>query len=83
MIAQSHAAQETEITRAAFKYIPSTYLLCENDKAAPPQYQKMFAKLAGSTLLKCDASHSPMLSHTDLLLKHIMDAAEKAVAELK
>jgi pimeloyl-ACP methyl ester carboxylesterase len=83
MIAQSHAVQETEIMRAAFKYIPSTYLLCENDKAAPPQYQEMFAKLAGSTLLKCDASHSPMLSRPDMLVKYIVDAVEKAVAELE
>jgi pimeloyl-ACP methyl ester carboxylesterase len=82
MIPQSHAVQKTEITRAAFKYIPSTYLLCENDQAAPPQFQEMFAKLAGSNLLKCDTGHSPMLSHPDMLVKYIVYAAEMAVAEL-
>jgi hypothetical protein len=36
MIAQSYAVQKTEIACAAYKCVPSTYLLCENDKAAPP-----------------------------------------------
>jgi pimeloyl-ACP methyl ester carboxylesterase len=81
MIAQSYAVRKTEITRTAFRYIPSTYLLCEGDKAVPPKYQEMFAGLTGSELLKCDAGHSPMLSHTDMLVKHIVNAAEQAVLE--
>jgi hypothetical protein len=83
MIAQSHAVQKTEIACAAYKYVPSTYLLCENDKAAPPQYQQMFAEQAGSRLLRCEASHSPMLSQTEMLVKMVIEAVETAVADQK
>lgn len=83
MIAQSYAVRETEITYAAYKYVPSTYLVCGNNKAAPPQYQQMFAEQSGSEVLRCEAGHSPMLSHHEMLVKSIIDAVEAAVAELK
>jgi hypothetical protein len=79
LIAQSHAVQKTDITCAEYKYVPSTYLLCENDQAAPPQYQQMFAEQAGSKLLSCEVGHSPMLSQPEMLVKMV----EAAVAELK
>ncbi|KAH7372278.1 catalytic protein [Pyrenochaeta sp. MPI-SDFR-AT-0127] len=81
LIPQSHAVQKTEIERTAYKYIPSTYLVCQNDKAAPPQYQEMFAGAAGSKVMKCDASHSPMLSQPEMLVDRIVEAIEGAVAE--
>jgi pimeloyl-ACP methyl ester carboxylesterase len=83
MIAESYAVQKTEITRVAWKYVSSTYLLCENDKAVPPQYQESFAVLAGSKTVRCDAGHSPMLSQPDALVKHIVDAVEEAVKVAK
>jgi pimeloyl-ACP methyl ester carboxylesterase len=83
LIAQSHAVQKTELACNAYKYVPSTYLLCENDKAAPPQYQQMFAEQAGSKLLRCEAGHSPMLSQPEMLVKMVVEAVEAAVAELK
>ncbi|OAL55343.1 S-adenosyl-L-methionine-dependent methyltransferase [Pyrenochaeta sp. DS3sAY3a] len=48
MIPQSHAVQKTELERTAYKYIPSTYLVCEDDKAVAVQYQEMFAGAAGA-----------------------------------
>jgi len=57
LIPQSHAVQNTEITCAAWKYVPSTYLVCENDKAAPVQYQQMFAELTGSKAVRCQVGH--------------------------
>ena len=83
LIAQSYDVQETEITNTAYKYVPSTYLICENDKAALPQYQQMFAEQSGSEVLRCEAGHSPMLSHHEMLVKSIIDAVKVAVAELK
>ena len=83
LIAQSHAVQKTEITCAAWKYIPSTYLLCENDKAAPPQYQQMFAAKAESRVVRCEAGHSPMLSQPEMLVEKIVEAVEGAVAGLE
>lgn len=81
LIPQSHAVQKTELTYAAYKYIPSTYLICEKDKAAPPLFQEMFAGSAGSQVVeRCSASHSPMLSQLDILVTKIIDVVKKVTA---
>lgn len=68
--------QETKITRAAWRYVPSTYLVGEKDQAAPKEYQEMFAKIAGAKIEKCDAGHSPMLSDCGMLVERILCAIE-------
>ena len=57
MIAQSYAVQTTKMTRCAYKYIPSTSLVCENGQAAPLQYQAIFAKLVKSHVEMCRGGH--------------------------
>ncbi|MCJ1360079.1 MAG: hypothetical protein MMC33_010082 [Icmadophila ericetorum] len=82
LIPQSHKVQDTKLTRAAYKYIPSTYLMCENDQAAPLQYQEMFAASSKATEVeKCTSGHSPMLSQPEMLAQKIIAAAEKALAD--
>lgn len=83
MIPQSYLVQTTKLTRAAWRYIPSTYLICENDKAAPPQYQEMFAASAKAHVEKCSSGHSPHLSQPEMLVQKVHEAAQQAVAELK
>ena len=80
LIAQSHLVQTTQITRAAWRYIPSTYLICKNDQVAPVQYQEMFAATAKAVVESCGASHSPMLSQPDFLADRIVNAFERAIA---
>ncbi|KAF2489255.1 alpha/beta-hydrolase [Lophium mytilinum] len=80
LVYQSYAVNKTKLTRAAYRYIPSTYLVCENDKAAPPQYQESFAASAGATVNRCAAGHSAMLSHTDMLASKIAAVADKAIS---
>ncbi|KAM3065245.1 hypothetical protein ACMFMG_004367 [Clarireedia jacksonii] len=70
---------KTKLTRAAYKYTPSTYLICENDQAAPLQYQEMFAATAGAEVDKCNSGHSPMLSQTELLADKIVAVTDAAV----
>ncbi|KAA8646620.1 hypothetical protein EYZ11_013394 [Aspergillus tanneri] len=82
LIPQSYKVQTMSVTRAAYEYVPSTYLICENDKAAPPQYQEMFAGIAKSEVQRCNAGHSPMLSQPVLLAEQIMAVADKAAAGL-
>ncbi|KAF2105615.1 catalytic protein [Lophiotrema nucula] len=77
MVYQSHAVQTTEITHTAYKYIPSTYLICEGDNAVPFQIHEMFAAAAGSEVDRCDAGHSPMLSQCEMLVHKIVAAIEK------
>ena len=82
MIPQSHLVQTTNLTRAAWRYVPSTYLVCENDQAAPPLYQEMFAASAMSEVETCDSGHSPHLSQVEMLVRKIHEACEKAVKGL-
>ena len=72
--------QTTKLTRAAWRYIPSTYLVCENDQACPPQYQEMFAANAKAQVERCSAGHSPMLSQTDMLVGKIVGVLKKDFA---
>lgn len=78
MIPQSYAVQGTVLTREAWKYVPSTYLICENDQAAPPSLQEQFAEMSKSIVMKCSAGHSPMLSQTAMLVEKIVEAVERS-----
>jgi hypothetical protein len=44
--------QTSEIKLTAYKHVPSTYVICEKDQAAPYQYQEMFAGAAGAKIIK-------------------------------
>ncbi|KAL8749637.1 MAG: hypothetical protein Q9184_006729, partial [Pyrenodesmia sp. 2 TL-2023] len=82
LVAQSYKVQETQLTRAAWKYIPSTYLITENDQAVPPQYQEAFAKQAGATVERCSSGHSPQLSQPEMLVQKITEASMRAMAAI-
>ena len=76
LIPQSYAVQATVVTRAAYDYIPSTYLVCENDAAAPARFQEMFAAMVKAQVRRCSAGHSPMLSQTSMLVDEVVRVAE-------
>ncbi|KAJ5274030.1 hypothetical protein N7478_009155 [Penicillium angulare] len=78
LIPQSYKVQTTLVENTAYEEIPSTYLICENDKAAPPQYQEMFAKISRSETQHCQAGHSPMLSQPEMLVERISSIAESS-----
>ncbi|KAK7757729.1 hypothetical protein SLS62_000107 [Diatrype stigma] len=82
IIDQSYAVQTTKLTRASYRYIPSTYVVCENDQGPPPQYQEMFGKSAGATLLRIASGHSPMLSKTEELANMVAAAAQGAMKDI-
>ena len=79
IIPQSYEVQKTILTREAWKYVPSTYLVCENDQAAPAKFQEGFAEMSRSTIVRCSAGHSPMLSQTAILMEKIVEAVESSV----
>lgn len=58
---QSMAAVKTPITAVAWRGIPTTYVICEQDQAIPVPAQEMLAGRAGA-VQRLDASHSPFLS---------------------
>lgn len=68
-----------ELPYAAWKHIPSTYLLCEEDQMIP--YEKQVAlveharKTSKITTFQCNAGHSPFLSQPELTAMVIRHAA--------
>ncbi|MFJ3793205.1 alpha/beta hydrolase [Kitasatospora sp. NPDC090091] len=46
---------------AAWRQVPSTYLVCAQDRGTPPRLQREFARRAGS-VVELDAGHHPFLS---------------------
>ncbi len=70
------ARQSVQVTgqpvgAAAWQQVPSTYLVCAQDRGTPPPLQREFARRAGS-VVELDAGHHPFLSQPaavrDLLL---------------
>lgn len=59
------------VRAAAWRQVPSTYLVCAQDRGTPPQLQREFARRAGH-VVELDAGHHPFLSQPaavrDLLL---------------
>lgn len=81
LIPQSYQVQTVKLKRtAAWHYIPSTYLICENDQAAPPAFQETFAASAKAQIERCDSGHSPHLSQPQMLIQKICEASQRAAA---
>ncbi len=62
---------------AGWRDIPSTYIVCEQDKAIPPAAQEEMAKHA-TDIRRIDASHSPFLSRPAELAAMLVDIASAA-----
>ena len=68
---QSLSVVNQPVQAAAWKQVPSTYLVCTQDRGTPAAAQREFAHRAG-TVVELDAGHHPFLSQpqavADLLL---------------
>jgi pimeloyl-ACP methyl ester carboxylesterase len=58
---QSTGALTQPLSRAAWRELPSTYVVCEQDQAIPVFAQEAMSARA-DTVLRLDAGHSPFLS---------------------
>ena len=58
---QSLAVLEALVQAAAWQQVPSTYLVCADDRGTPAERQREFARRAGS-VVELDAGHHPFLS---------------------
>jgi pimeloyl-ACP methyl ester carboxylesterase len=58
---QSLAVIEQPVQAAAWQQVPSTYLLCAEDRGTPAESQREFAARAGR-VVELDAGHHPFLS---------------------
>src|SRR4029077_13823669 len=58
---QSLAVLEQPVQSAAWQHVPSTYLVCAEDRGTPAELQREFAGRATS-IVELDAGHHPFLS---------------------
>ncbi|MEO3972938.1 alpha/beta hydrolase [Streptomyces sp. CAU 1734] len=66
-------------TAAAWKTIPSWFIVSKNDKAIAPDLERFEAKRAHSHTIEINSSHVAMMSHPDVVTKQIRAAANATV----
>jgi pimeloyl-ACP methyl ester carboxylesterase len=71
------AAGAGQTTAAAWKTIPSWYLLGRQDKAITPAAQRFMANRAGAEITETNSSHASMVSHP----RAVVDLIEEAAAD--
>ena len=71
---------ETSCPSAAWKTIPSHYLVASEDKAINPDLQRFMAKRIGATTSEVKASHVPFITHPKEVAK-VIEAAASAAAK--
>jgi pimeloyl-ACP methyl ester carboxylesterase len=71
---QSLAAFTETQEAAAWRTAPSTYVVCEQDRAIPVAAQELMSARAANTL-RLSSSHSPFLSTPDDVARLIADVA--------
>lgn len=64
------------VSNAAWKTIPSWYMVAQQDNAINPELQRFFAKRMGARTTEVKASHLPFISRASDVAKMIREAAE-------
>ena len=64
------------VSAAAWKGIPSWYLVSTQDNALSPELERFYAKRMGATTSEIAASHVAFVSHPDVAAKLIKQAAQ-------
>jgi pimeloyl-ACP methyl ester carboxylesterase len=63
----------------AWKYLPAWYMVASDDRAIPPDAERLFATRMGATVVEVPSSHLPMVSHPGDVAK-LTEAAAEAVS---
>ncbi|WUT40442.1 alpha/beta hydrolase [Streptomyces sp. NBC_00690] len=66
-------------TAAAWRTIPSWFIVAKNDKAIAPDLERFEAARAKSHTVEVESSHVAMMSHPDLVADQIRNAAHTTV----
>lgn len=59
----------------AWKSKPTWYIVSSKDRTIPPELQRFLAKRMGATATEIDSSHMSILSHADVVVDVIVQAA--------
>jgi pimeloyl-ACP methyl ester carboxylesterase len=65
---------------AAWKHLPSWYLISGNDQMIPPKAEEFMARRMGATIRTVPASHTSMVSHPKEVVEIILLAATAPLA---
>lgn len=60
----------------AWKSLPSWYMVATEDRAIPPDAERLFAGRMGATTVEVESSHIPMWTHPDAVAELIETAAQ-------
>ncbi|MBX3084260.1 MAG: alpha/beta hydrolase [Anaerolineae bacterium] len=74
------AALAEVMTTPTWKSQPSWYMVATNDEAIPPDAERLFAKRMGATVVEVEASHVPMVSKPEEVVK-LIETAVAAVSK--
>jgi len=77
LCAQASVVFGTPVTAAAWQRVPSTYLVCAQERSTHPDLQRAQAARAG-TVHELPAGHFPFLSRPDLVAAHVERVARGA-----
>jgi len=81
LVPQNKDVFRQELRSAAWRSVPSTYVICGRDNAIPPALQELMSQRAG-TVSHIDASHSPFLSRPGEVTAIIQETLAAVVAEV-
>ena len=70
---------DAEVADAAWRTKPSWYIVANQDRTVRPDLQRFFAERIGATTYEVESSHMVMLSHPELVVDVIREAANTLV----
>jgi pimeloyl-ACP methyl ester carboxylesterase len=70
------------MTVPAWKFLPSWYLVAQNDQALPPDAQRSFAKRMNATTIEVPSGHLAIVSHPTDVVRLIETAAGRRAPSL-
>ncbi|HEY6224157.1 MAG TPA: alpha/beta hydrolase [Gemmatimonadales bacterium] len=72
------AAFSASVPEAAWKTIPSWYLVAQDDQAINPDLERFYAKRMNARVTEVKSSHVPFVSHPEVVVRLIEEAAGAA-----
>jgi pimeloyl-ACP methyl ester carboxylesterase len=63
----------------AWKSLPTWFVVAENDEAIPPAAERQFAERMGATTVEVSAGHLAMVTHPEVVVEQIEQAAKATV----
>jgi pimeloyl-ACP methyl ester carboxylesterase len=74
------SAFEATLTAAAWRQVPSWFLVATEDRSISPELLRLYARRAGGVTVEVASSHVPFLSHPAEVARLIEQAAAPATA---